>query len=167
MCAPFFPPRRVCEPLSRSMHDEGTRAKNWEEIRSPGAEKQGGEGTGPQWTVGDEVTYSKKCDPYEQGGLPLSNEEVDKIRTQVPEWTLSEDYKSISKEWLHKDFESAVAFINKINILCINEGHSPWSANIQQARGAKRSLRIVLHTARLGGLSYADFMLALKLDFVR
>ena len=37
-----------------------------------------------QWTVGDEQSTSKKCDPYEQGGKHLSREQAEENRTQVP-----------------------------------------------------------------------------------
>ena len=37
-----------------------------------------------QWTVGDEQSTSKKCDPYEQGGKHLLREQAEENRTQVP-----------------------------------------------------------------------------------
>lgn len=46
---------------------------------APAAEK-----VSVQWTVGDEQSTSKKCDPYEQGGKHLTREQAEANRTQVP-----------------------------------------------------------------------------------
>ena len=126
----------------------------WEVIGSKGAEKSKQQGSA--WTVGDEQSTSKKCDPYEQGGKPLSGEEAERLRSmQVPEWKLSEDKLSITRTWRSQDFNEAAQFLLKISILCQNEGHQPRSVGLELVRG-KEEMTVTLSTPRLKGLSFAD-----------
>ena len=50
---------------------------------SDSAGTQAGQRKGVQITVGDSQTYSKKCDPYEQGGKPLTKDEAAKLLSTV------------------------------------------------------------------------------------
>jgi len=53
-----------------------------------------------QWTMEDTTTFSKKCDPYEQGGKPLDPANALALMDTVDKsWKLSEDSKTLSCEW--------------------------------------------------------------------
>jgi len=53
-----------------------------------------------QWTMEDTTTFSKKCDPYEQGGKPLDPAHALALMDTVDKsWKLSEDSKTLSCEW--------------------------------------------------------------------
>lgn len=129
---------------------QGEGGAEWEVI---GAKKPQG---GASWTVGDEQSTSKKCDPYEQGGKPLGPEESERLRSgQVPEWIMADDHRSISRTWRSESFQEAADFVQRISVLSMNEGHQPRSVKMELVRG-KEELVVILSTPRLKGLSYAD-----------
>eukprot|EP00736_Rhodelphis_marinus_P003139 Rmarinus@m.28664 len=111
-----------------------------------------------QWTVGDKVTYSKKCDPYEQGGKPLCEAEARQLHASIPEWYLDDDLSRLRRSYEFASYVEASQFFRKMMNLAINDGHPPESLCLTN----KATVDIVLHTPRLKGLSYADFMYAFK-----
>mmetsp|Transcript_22773 Transcript_22773/g.57993 ORF Transcript_22773/g.57993 Transcript_22773/m.57993 type:complete len:181 (-) Transcript_22773:513-1055(-) len=113
------------------------------------------------WTVGDDLSY-KKCDPCEQGGKPLARDETERLQGEVPEWRIAEDNGSISRKWVCSSFKEAFEFAERIAVLAENEGHHP-DIHIT----AYRNVKIVLWTHFLRGLSYNDFLLAMKIDFLQ
>eukprot|EP00960_Hanusia_phi_P024251 714764-Hanusia_phi.AAC.2 len=64
-----------------------------------GGSELAGRRKGVQITVGDSQTYSKKCDPYEQGGKPLTKEDATKLWNTVPEWKLSDCSTFLERSW--------------------------------------------------------------------
>lgn len=100
----------------------------------------------------------KRCKPCEGGMPPATKEEAEILLKRVKGWALSEDGKSISKNFKFKDFAGALAFANKVGAIAEEEGHHPdlfvgW-----------RKVRIELITHALKGLSENDFILAAKID---
>lgn len=77
----------------------------------------------------------------------------------VKAWHLSEDPASIHREWRLGDFETAIAFIDKVAVLAEAEDHHPdirlWGY---------RNLRFDLTTHDSGGLTLNDFIIAAKID---
>ncbi len=77
----------------------------------------------------------------------------------VPGWQASADHKRINREFVCKDFVSAVAFINALAQLAEAEGHHPdltlYSWN---------HLRVTLWTHPIAGPSENDFILAAKVN---
>lgn len=102
---------------------------------------------------------TKKCQPCGQGTVPFSLAEAREYAAQLPEWVLSADGKSISRQYVMKDFLAAVHFIDKIAQVAESEDHHP---DIHLT--GYRKLRIELATHSIGGLSENDFILAAKID---
>jgi 4a-hydroxytetrahydrobiopterin dehydratase len=101
---------------------------------------------------------SQHCVPCEGGVLPLARDEALKLAAEANHWTLSEDNTSISREVTFKDFNEALAFINKVGELAESEGHHPdihcwWN-----------KVKLELSTHAIGGLSNNDFILAAKVN---
>ena len=77
----------------------------------------------------------------------------------LPAWTLSADEKSIRKEFVARNWESALKFFNEVSAIAEDEGHHPdlhltnW-----------RDVRVDLSTHAIGGLSLPDLVLAAKID---
>ncbi len=78
---------------------------------------------------------------------------------EIPGWYLSDDAKSIWREYLMKDFVAAVEFINAITPIAEAEGHHP-----DLHLTGYRKLRVDLNTHALGGITENDLILAAKID---
>lgn len=100
----------------------------------------------------------RKCQPCAKGAVPLSSGEAKKYLGQVPGWQLAGDGKSISSQFIMKDFMSAVAFIGQIAKIAETEDHHP-----DLHLTGYRKLRVELATHSIGGLSENDFILAAKI----
>lgn len=102
--------------------------------------------------------HEQKCAPCEGGVPPLGRDEAQKLIAETPGWTLSEDAKSVSREYSFNDFGEALAFINIVGDLAEREGHHPdihcrWN-----------TVKLDLSTHAIGGLSANDFILAAKIN---
>jgi 4a-hydroxytetrahydrobiopterin dehydratase len=103
----------------------------------------------------------KKCLPCE-GGVPVIEPEAAKQYIHAtPEWTLSEDGKSISRKVVRKNFVAALALVNQIGEIAESEGHHP-----DLHLTGYRNLQIVLTTHAIGGLSENDFIVAAKIEHI-
>ena len=100
----------------------------------------------------------KHCVPCEGGVFPLAGAELEPFLKQTPDWKLSDDKFSISKNFKFKDFAGALAFVNKVGAIAETEGHHP---DIALAWG---KVNVTLSTHAIGGLSENDFILAAKID---
>ncbi len=100
---------------------------------------------------------TKKCVPCEGGTKPLPRAKVEEYLAVVPGWRAGTDFKKIEREFVFKDFVSAVGFFNKLATLAESEGHHPdltlYSWN---------HLKVELSTHSIGGLSDNDFIVAAK-----
>lgn len=101
----------------------------------------------------------KKCVACEGGIPPLNSGQITGYSGEVKDWKVSEDEKSIFKEYTFKNFKEALAFVNRVGALAEEEGHHP-DINLH---GYKNVL-ITLSTHAIGGLSENDFILAAKVD---
>ena len=101
----------------------------------------------------------RKCQACEKGTAPLSSQAVGSYLRQVPDWQLTGDSKSISRQWAMKDFVSALQLIQRIGHLAEEENHHP-----DLHLTGYRKLKIELATHSIGGLSENDFILAAKID---
>jgi|SRR3989338_1611242 len=100
----------------------------------------------------------KKCVACEGFETPFVREEAVVLLKQVDNWTLSDDAKSISKEFIFKNFAEALAFANKIGAIAEDEGHHP------ELTIAWGKVGVFLTTHAIKGLSENDFILAAKVD---
>ncbi len=103
----------------------------------------------------------KKCVPCEGGMPPATKEEAEILLRQINDWKLSDDAKSIGKQFKFKDFAAALSFVDKIGVIAEEEGHHP---DIQLSWG---KVIVDLTTHALDGLSQNDFILAAKIDEIQ
>jgi len=106
-----------------------------------------------------EALVRKRCVPCEEGTLPLSREQAQGYLLEVPGWTLSEDGKWILREWKFKDFQEAIAFVNRVAALAEQENHHPDISVFSY-----RKVSLSLSTHAIGALSENDFILAAKVS---
>ncbi|HWX45215.1 MAG TPA: 4a-hydroxytetrahydrobiopterin dehydratase [Solirubrobacteraceae bacterium] len=86
----------------------------------------------------------------------LSDEQIEQ-RLAGGEWTREGD--SIVREWTFADFPAAIAFVNRVAELAEEANHHPDIL----VHGWNR-VRLELSTHSQGGLTEADFALALRID---
>ena len=102
---------------------------------------------------------AKKCTPCEGGVTPLWPQQAAKQLEKLPGWYLAKDSKAIRKDWLVKDFATAIAFFGEIAKIAEQEDHHP---DLHLA--GYREVAVELSTHAIGGLSENDFILAAKID---
>ena len=79
----------------------------------------------------------------------------------IPQWKLSDDQTTISREFVAKNWAAAMGFFNAVSVIAEEEGHHPdlhltgW-----------RNVRVDLSTHAIGGLSLPDLVLAAKMDAI-
>lgn len=100
----------------------------------------------------------QKCMACEGGVTPFNKVEAEVLLKQIPGWEISEDGKSIIKNYKFKNFVEALVFVNKVGELAESEGHHP---DIELGWGR---VKINLSTHAIDGLSQNDFILAAKID---
>jgi 4a-hydroxytetrahydrobiopterin dehydratase len=104
----------------------------------------------------------KKCKPCEDDGFPaFTKEQAADMMAHIPEWTLSENGRAITRSFPFKDFKSAFAFANKVGELAEEEWHHP---DLIVAWGR---VEVLLTTHSIKGLSENDFILAAKIDLLQ
>lgn len=104
----------------------------------------------------------KKCVPCEGGTDPLTSDEILELTPQVPEWQVSADGKSISREFVFEDFVEALVFITDVGHVAEEEGHHP-DLNLH----SYKKVLVTLSTMAIKGLSENDFIMAAKIDQVK
>lgn len=113
-------------------------------------------------------TVKQKCDPYEQGGKPLTPQVVaEKLIMLDPGWTHNLETNSLIKHFSFKHLDDRNAhlkgseMIQRISMAMIADGHMAYGIGMTPR---KRMVSVQLKTPPLGGLSFADLMLAMKCD---
>ena len=100
----------------------------------------------------------KTCVPCRGGVPPLPKAEAEGYLREAPGWTLIDDGKRIERDFKHKNFEEALAFVNQVGAIAEDEGHHP---DITFGWGYAR---ISLHTHKIKGLHENDFIMAAKIN---
>lgn len=103
----------------------------------------------------------KKCVACEGGIPPLTPSEISAFKPQVPNWEVSSDAKSISRQFVFKDFKEALVFVNKVGDIAEQEGHHPDIKLFEY-----KNVLVNLWTHAIGGLSENDFIVAAKVDLL-
>ncbi|MFA7315819.1 MAG: 4a-hydroxytetrahydrobiopterin dehydratase [Candidatus Paceibacterota bacterium] len=104
----------------------------------------------------------QKCVPCEGGVDPMTKADAEAMLDfHIPDWTLSDDAKYISKKFTFKDFKEALKFVNKTGEIAESEGHHP---DIELGWG---KVKITLTTHAIGGLSQNDFIVAAKINALK
>ncbi len=99
------------------------------------------------------------CVPCEGGTKPLTRGEFAVYLPQLPEWKVSTDNLSISRNFTFENFKEALAFVNSVGEIAESEGHHP-DMNVHDWK----YVVCTLSTHAIHGLSINDFILAAKID---
>ena len=102
---------------------------------------------------------TKHCEPCEGKSIPFPKDKASKLLLETPGWSLDQDAKAISREFIARNFLAAVTFINKVAQVAEAENHHP-----DVHLTSYRKLKIELSTHAIGGLSENDFILAAKIN---
>jgi 4a-hydroxytetrahydrobiopterin dehydratase len=94
--------------------------------------------------------------------MASNNALIEKYRAQVPDWKISADEKSITREFKLKDFADVMKLLNAVADIANAENHHP---NVYIFDFNK--IRFELSTHDVGGLSEKDFSLAVKIDALK
>jgi 4a-hydroxytetrahydrobiopterin dehydratase len=124
---------------------------------SPAAQRPFGANAMSQCTI-DELKR-KKCVPCEGGVPPVERQEAERLLEDLPGWSLTDDGIRIRREWVAKDFLSAMDFFHRVAELAEDEGHHPDLHLV-----GYRNVAIELWTHAIGGLSENDFITAAKIE---
>jgi 4a-hydroxytetrahydrobiopterin dehydratase len=98
----------------------------------------------------------QECVPCRGDTPPLGQTEMAPLLRQLEGWKV--DAGHLTKTYKFPDFQSALAFTNRVGALAEEQGHHP---DIHLSWGA---VRLELWTHAIDGLSQSDFVLAAKCD---
>jgi len=108
-----------------------------------------------------EALADRHCKPCEGGEPPLSADQVKDLLAELhPDWNVSDDGKSICREFTFPAYSRSLGFANAVAWVAISEGHHP---DLQLSYG-----ECVVHwsTHAIDGLSDNDFICAAKVDLL-
>ncbi len=104
---------------------------------------------------------SKHCVPCEGGINPLSHKDIQILLKKLPDqWQLSDDGKSIHRDYTFKNFYRTMSFVNAVAHIANNEDHHP------DLQVGFNYCRIRYTTHAINGLSENDFICAAKIDLI-
>jgi 4a-hydroxytetrahydrobiopterin dehydratase len=104
---------------------------------------------------------TKRCEPCEGIGDPLSREQIDALLPQLEKsWKVSDDMSSIHRAFSFNNFYETMTFMNAIAWIANRENHHP------DVELGYNYCRVKLMTHALKGLSHNDFICASKIDQV-
>lgn len=102
---------------------------------------------------------SKKCLPCEGWVPKLTDEKVQELLKEVPEWKLEDEM--IVRTFKFGNFIGSINFVNELAEIAEEEGHHPdIYINYNKVK-----LELMTHTAK--GLTENDFILAAKINELR
>src|SRR5437870_2227560 len=96
-----------------------------------------------------------------EGGIPaLTRDEANQLLTQLKDWKVSDDGKSLSKRFTFKGFYKTMSFVNAIAWIANQENHHP-----DLYIGYDYCL-VHYTTHAISGLTKNDFICAAKIDIL-
>jgi 4a-hydroxytetrahydrobiopterin dehydratase len=101
-----------------------------------------------------------KCVPCRGGEPTLTDEEIAKLRPEVPEWSLVEKdgIMRLERVFKFRNFAEALAFTLRLGALAESEGHHP-AILTEWGR-----VTVTWWTHKIRGLHQNDFIMAAKTD---
>ena len=110
--------------------------------------------------MNNEIELSKrKCLPCEGGVDAIKHDQAKElIKKLEKDWTLTEDFKRIYKDFKFKNHYEVMVFINLIAWVSHREDHHP------EVVFSYNTARITYYTNAIDGLSENDFICASKID---
>jgi 4a-hydroxytetrahydrobiopterin dehydratase len=104
---------------------------------------------------------AKKCQPCEGGIDPLTREQAQTFMQQLhADWRLSDDGKSLHREWKFRNFFHTMSFVNAVAHIANAEDHHP---DLEVGYGV---CKVKYTTHAINGLSENDFICAAKVDAI-
>ncbi len=100
----------------------------------------------------------KKCIPCEENVQPLSIDAAKKLLLNLKDWQLSENGKTIFREFKFKNFHHTMSFVNAIAFIANNENHHP------DLKVGYNYCKVTYSTHSIDGLSENDFICATKIN---
>lgn len=101
----------------------------------------------------------RRCKPCEGGTSPLTREQCDQLLLGLDSgWSISEDQRSISRQFKFAAYDQSLAFANAAAWVAIVEDHHPV-LTVEYG-----SCTVCYTTHAINGLSDNDFICAAKLD---
>ena len=101
----------------------------------------------------------KRCLPCEGIGQAMHHQEVIQVLPALEGWHMAQDEKSISRDFIFKNFVEAVHAVNAIKDVAEADNHHP-DLHLTQYK----KLKVVLSTHALGGITENDLILAAKIN---
>jgi 4a-hydroxytetrahydrobiopterin dehydratase len=100
------------------------------------------------------------CEPVKRNDDPLTQEEVDSLRSHVEDWTITtvDDVPHLHRVFEFPDFKEALLFTQKIGEIAEEQNHHP---RLTTEWG---SVAVEWWTNAIGGLHRNDFVMAVKVD---
>ncbi len=94
--------------------------------------------------------------PITKSTPPLSRQDVVLFLREIPEWSLGE--QTIGRQFLFKDFRTAMNFVNSVALIANKQDHHP------DVFISYNKVQVTLSTHKIGGLTLNDFIVAAKID---
>jgi 4a-hydroxytetrahydrobiopterin dehydratase len=105
---------------------------------------------------------NQKCEACRRGAPTVTEDEMETLKPQVPEWTVveREGIPRLERVFEFPDFVQALAFTNQVGDIAEQEGHHPallteWGC-----------VTVTWWTHKIRGLHRNDFVMAAKTDEV-
>lgn len=109
----------------------------------------------------NDLLVNKNCVPCQGGVLPLGEQEINTLMTQLKNnWNINEQ-GHLYKQFNFSDFMGAMNFANKVAALAEQQAHHP---DLTIAWGA---CKVEIWTHKINGLTESDFILAAKIDAIK
>ena len=105
---------------------------------------------------------TQACIPCRAGTPPASDDEIEALRAEVPDWQIVErdGIKCLERVFRFKNFAEALAFTDRVGVLAEAEGHHP-ALLTEWGR-----VSVTWWTHKIKGLHRNDFVAAAKTDGV-
>ena len=107
-----------------------------------------------------ENLVTSHCQHYDKGMPPLDEENTAILLSELTDWVLDRDKKSISRCFRFRDYYQTIAFVNATAWISHTEDHHP-NLEISYNR-----CNVTFSTHSVGGLSRNDFICAAKFNAV-
>ena len=104
---------------------------------------------------------NESCQSLPKDSACLSDSEANRLLTLVPDWIISTDGKSISRNYKFKNYYETMSFLNVAAWIAHQEDHHP------DIHLSYNHCLITYSTHSVGGLSRNDFICAAKTDKLR
>lgn len=88
----------------------------------------------------------------------MAEDQISNLLSEIDEGWSAIDNHHITREWEFPDFETALAFTNKLGAICEEQNHH---ADFELGWGR---VQAVIFTHKIDGLTESDFILASKFD---